>query len=338
MAYRIIPLFIPHEGCPHACVFCNQKKIAAERSVSPETVRNYLSEALKKPNCTGAELAFYGGSFTAIPVERQKMLLQAAEPFLHDGSISRIRVSTRPDCIDDATIHRLMQFGVKTIELGVQSMCDDVLKLAKRGHTVSDVLKACTCIRKYDIQLGLQVMVGLPGDTREKSKLTAQFIAELQPDFVRIYPVAVIADTQLYTLWKSGEYQALTVEDAVERSADMLEVFIASEIEVIRIGLNPTEELSGGAVVAGGYHPALGEMVRARIYRRRAEALLRGRNFGGRLVFLTVGTGCMSMMAGNKKENINYLTQRYQEQCQFSKLKLRESDRISKYVVTCQSE
>ena len=260
----IIPVFIPHWGCPHACVFCNQRRISGvKHPADAETVRAEVERARTVlPKGERAELAFYGGSFTAIPAEQQEALLSAAKAYLDEGVLSSIRLSTRPDAIDADVLTRLHRYGVETIELGAQSLCDEVLQCAHRGHTAADVENASRLIRTSGFQLILQMMTGLPGDSPERSIRTAEKIIPLKPDGVRIYPTVIVRDTELYDRWRAGEYREHTVEDAVALCARLLPLFEKAGIPVIRLGLNPTEELSGGAAVAGAYHPALGELVR----------------------------------------------------------------------------
>ena len=265
---RIIPIFIPHLGCPNQCVFCNQKCISGTYSpVTAGTVKNALQAGFARiPEHEGTEIAFYGGSFTAIPVQTQEELLNAALPFLSFHRDNSIRISTRPDRIDRETLSRLRSCGVKTVELGAQSMCDDVLRSSERGHAAADTDAAANMVKKAGFDLILQMMTGLPGDTGEKSMHTARQIAQLKPDGVRVYPTVVVRGAPLYDLWLRGAYRAHSVEEAVETCAEVVPVFDCAGIPVIRIGLNPSDELSGGEAVAGAYHPAFGELVRSRIY------------------------------------------------------------------------
>ena len=296
---RIIPIFIPHAGCEHACVFCDQRRISGEASpAGPEDVR---AAAANGPQ--SAEVALYGGSFTALPIHTQNELLAAAQPH-------SIRISTRPDCIDAATVERLRGFGVKTVELGAQSMCDDVLKASRRGHTAADVLNAARIVKDAGLSLVLQMMTGLPGDTREKSLYTAGQFIEAAPDAVRIYPAVVVRGTELHEMWKRGDYIEHTVEDAVNLCLELCEMFEHAGIPVIRLGLNPTQELSDGGAVAGAYHPAFGELVYSRMYLNRAEKLLRG-VLPGSDVTLYVAPGRVSMMTGLRRANINALKQKF---------------------------
>ena len=278
---RIIPVFVPHLGCPKACVFCDQRKISGSLTQpDAEYVKKALEEGISKnPQGSNIELAFYGGSFTAIPVEKQCELLGAALPFLHNGEISAIRLSTRPDAIDEEVLDRLESFGVKTIELGSQSMIDEVLDLSGRGHTNEDTVKAAKLIKKRGFNLILQMMTGLPGDSKERSIETARRIIALNPDGVRLYPTVIVENTELCDMWKGGEYKEHTTDDAVEYCSMIVPMFEKANIPIIRLGLNPTEELSGGAAVGGAYHPALGELVKARIMLNKARELLKNVNY-----------------------------------------------------------
>ena len=303
----ILPVFVPHQGCPHTCVFCNQRHISGESDiVTAETVKHAIRKAALPSRGAKRQLAFYGGSFTAIPEERQQALLGAAKEAMDAGMIDSVRLSTRPDAVDAAVLDRLRAFGVETIELGAQSMNDEVLRLSGRGHTAADVERAARLIRESGFELILQMMTGLPGDTPERAVETAKKLIELQPDGVRIYPTVIVKDTALYELWKAGRYREHTVEDAVEVCAMLLPLFDQAGIPVIRLGLNPTEELSGGEAVAGAYHPALGELVKSRILLNQARELLRGIE-PGRSVVIGVPAPKLSQMVGQRRENIQKL-------------------------------
>lgn len=303
----ILPVFVPHQGCPHACVFCNQRHISGEKGiVSAETVKHAIVEAALPSKGAKRQLAFYGGSFTAIPMERQLELLGAAKEALDRGEIDSIRLSTRPDAVDETVLNRLRTYGVETIELGAQSMNDEVLRLSGRGHSAADVERASCLIREYGFEMILQMMTGLPGDTAERAVETAKKLIALRPDGVRIYPTVIVRDTALYDLWREGRYREHTVEDAVSVCAVLLPMFDRAGIPVIRLGLNPTEELSGGEAVAGAYHPALGELVKSRILLNRARELLRGVEPGASVV-ISVPAAKHSQMIGQKRENIRKL-------------------------------
>ena len=309
---HILPVFVPHFGCPHDCVFCNQRHISGEQiPATAETVRQVILEAGQ--HTAGHEklqLAFYGGSFTAIPEEDQLFLLQAAKEALDKGAVTSIRLSTRPDAISDEVLHRLQTYGVETIELGAQSLCDEVLRLSGRGHSAEDVRQASRMIKEAGFQLIMQMMTGLPGDTPSRSMATAEEIIRLKPDGVRIYPTVIVRDTVLYTLWQRNEYREHTVEDAVSLCSQLVPLFEAAGIPVIRVGLNPTEELSAGAAVAGAYHPAFGELVRSRILRNEAESLLQGTAPGSRIC-LEVPKSKLSQMIGQHRENLQFLQERF---------------------------
>lgn len=309
---RIIPVFVPHLGCPNDCVFCNQRRISgAQTPATAETVVQAIEAARRLiPEGEMAELAFYGGSFTAIPEVEQEFLLRAAEPFVACGMLSGIRISTRPDAVTPAILARLKRFHVKTIELGSQSMLDSVLVRAGRGHTAADTVHAATLIRENGFQLILQMMTGLPGDTPEGARETARRIIALQPDGVRIYPTVIVRDTALHDLWKAGLYAEHTVEDAVAVCADLLPMFGAAGIPVIRLGLNPTDDLSGGDAVGGAYHPAFGELVRSRILLNKATALLEGTPAGS-AVTLGVNRREISAMVGQHRSNLTALQERF---------------------------
>ena len=307
----IIPVFVPHWGCPNDCVFCNQRRITGQREpATAQTVTDAMKQAAALPSGAKRQLAFYGGSFTAIPEEQQEALLTAAKSYLDAGELTSIRLSTRPDAIDGAVLRRLKVYGVQTIELGAQSMDDRVLALAGRGHTAADVEKASRAIKAAGFQLILQMMTGLPGDSDEGAIETARRLIALEPDGVRIYPTVIIRDTALCDLWRAGLYREHSVEDAVRVCARLLPLFEAAGIPVIRLGLNPTEELSGGDAVGGAYHPALGELVKSRLYRNKAETLLADSEPGMR-VTLGVNSRELSQMIGQHKENLRWLRETY---------------------------
>ena len=319
----IIPVFVPHLGCPNDCVFCNQRRISGHMSpADAETVKNAIENAAAlTPSGTKRQLAFYGGSFTAIPDGQQLELFEAARPYLEDGTISSIRLSTRPDAIDGAVLARLKKYGVTTVELGAQSMCDEVLELSGRGHTASDVENSSRLIKAAGFELILQMMTGLPGDTDERSIETARRIIALRPDGVRIYPTVIVRDTALYDLWKAGRYAEHTVEDAVRVCAKLTAMFDEANIPIIRMGLNPTEDLSGGDAVGGAYHPALGELVRSRMMLDKARQLLAGAPHGSS-VTLGVNRSDVSKMAGQHRSNIDTL----KSELRLSSVKIREAD------------
>ena len=303
---NIIPVFVPHLGCPHACVFCDQKRISgAAAPAAPADVTAAIEQGLGKSE-TPAQLAFYGGSFTAIPPAEQEALLGTALPYVQSGRLSGVRISTRPDCIDPETLTRLSRYGVDTVELGAQSMDERVLKASGRGHSAADTVNASRLIRERGFSLVLQMMTGLPASDRERDVETARRLIELAPDAARVYPTVVLRGTMLHRLWCAGAYAEHTVEDAVETCAAILPLFERSHIPVIRLGLNPSDDLSAGEAVAGAYHPALGELVKSRVLLHRAREVL-ARAPRGRSVTLTVGKGRASQMAGQHRCNLAVL-------------------------------
>ena len=264
----IIPIFVPHLGCPNQCTFCNQKKISGQlKKVTAKDVEETIEYYLKnfKDKNKYVEVAFFGGSFTAIDVKEQEELLSVAHKYIENKKVNSIRISTRPDCIDKDILKRLKKYGVKTIELGVQSANDYILKQCKRGHTFEDVKKASKLIRWHRFVLGHQMMVGLPESTKLDEINTAKALIKLKPKIVRIYPVLVIKDTPLEEEYKNNEYSPLTVEQAVETCKDIVDLFNKANIEVIRIGLQNTEEITdpqekSSQVVDGPYHPAFRQL------------------------------------------------------------------------------
>jgi histone acetyltransferase (RNA polymerase elongator complex component) len=308
----IIPLFVPHAGCIHNCVFCDQTKVTGKTTPIKacdvqETVRTAIS-VIKDDQ--PVEIAFFGGSFTAMPITIQNELLEAALPFMR--GFNSIRVSTRPDsfCANDAD--RLKKYGVKTVEFGVQSMCDDVLAATKRGHSSDDVVRAFTAAKKAELDVVLQMMTGLPEDTFEKSLKTAKDIISLKPDAVRIYPTVVVEGTELHEMWKRGEYKEHTLEQAIELCAEICELFWHAKIPIIRLGLNPTKEFSMGAAVAGAYHPAFGELVYSSIYLRKAVNLLTQKGVAPESdLIIGVSKGRISMMTGYCRSNILALRKKF---------------------------
>ncbi len=297
-----IPIFVPHRGCPFDCVFCNQKRITGtQQKVTPADVKNTIDEylmTLPRENKT-IEVAFFGGSFTGIPMEEQSALMDAVAPYIEKGQIDGIRLSTRPDYITRDILDNLEAHFVTTIELGVQSMVDSVLKAANRGHTKEQVIDAVKLIREYDFTLGLQMMTGLPADTDELSIKTAKEIIKLKPDIVRIYPTLAIKDTYLEKLYYKGEYTPQSLENAILLSKQLLLMFENVKINVIRMGLQPTDEINEDAsVVAGPFHSSFRELVESSIY----YDLMLDNVQGDGIIY--VNPKEMSKAIGNKRSNI----------------------------------
>ncbi len=303
-----IPIFVSHRGCPFQCVFCNQTRITGESGrVSAADVKRTIDEyqATLKDKSRFTEAAFFGGSFTGIAVEEQEELLGAAYEFVKKGDIDGIRVSTRPDYISPPVIERLLRYGVTTVELGVQSMDEEVLKLSGRGHSAASVENAVALLKKTQMRIGLQMMTGLPGDTMEKSLYTAGEFIRLRPQMVRIYPTLVIKGTMLNTLYEQGLYRPQTVAEAVQLSKRLVLMFRKEGIEVIRVGLQPTEEIREGAsVTAGPYHPAFGELVESEIF---FDMLTEHKPSG--ICRVRVNPADVSKVVGQKRRNIKRLEQ-----------------------------
>lgn len=312
-----IPVFVPHYGCMHACVFCNQRKITDfSGSVTVDSARNIIETYLKtiERETTEIEIAFFGGSFTAVDRNLQISLLALAKQYLDAGKIDGIRLSTRPDCIDDAVLSYMKDYGVTTIELGVQSMDEQVLRLSNRGHTPDAVIESSRLIQKYGFSLGLQMMLGLPADTDEKCMDTAKKIVAIHPDCVRIYPTLVLKDTPLATMYLSGEYQPLTLLHAVKLCAQLLDLFEENHIPVIRVGLLGNDSIAKeGDLVAGPFHPAFREIVESRRYLDRILAAIRSQHISGNSLQILVHPSIVSKVIGYQKQNIIALRESFRE-------------------------
>lgn len=302
-----IALFIPHEGCPHQCSFCNQRSISgAVGKPHSEDVKAAVETALRAKDCAGAQLAFFGGSFTAIRREYMLELLDVAQPYLKKGQIAGIRVSTRPDAVDTPVLALLKRYGVTAIELGAQSMDDRVLFQNGRGHTVQDVEDASRRIQEMGFELGLQMMTGLPGDTPEGSVASARRLLSLGPDTMRIYPTIVLEGTPLARLYRAGNYIPQPLEEAVQLCAALLLLCEEAGVPVIRLGLHAGGEVQEG-YLAGPWHPAFRELCEGELYYQNAcSALQRILPQGGKAV-LRVAPRFVSQMAGQRRRNLERL-------------------------------
>ena len=314
----IIPIFVPHLGCPNDCVFCNQKSISGQtKQVTKEDVKKIIEEHLKYiKKDSKVEVAFFGGSFTGIEEEKQVELLSAAYEYIRQKKVDSIRISTRPDYIDKKTLKRLKKYKVKTIELGVQSTNDYILKKAGRGHTFEDVVKASKLIRRYGFDLGHQMMVGLPESTTVDEINTAKQLIKLKPKMVRIYPVLVIKNTKLEKDYKEGTYKPLTVTQAVEVCKELVKLFVKKHIEVIRIGLQPTDTITNpeddkSEVVAGPFHPAFRQLVESGMWYDVIVEKIKQLNTKVKEVVVTVNPSDVNNVIGQRKDNINNLRDTY---------------------------
>ncbi len=335
MKHTNIPIFIPHLGCPFTCLFCNQRRISAAQEVKPGDITAIIENHLNTVDLdeTRVELAFFGGNFTAIAQKLQESYLQAVHPYLHKGMISSIRISTRPDCIDVSNLRFLMKWGVRTIELGVQSFNDEVLKASARGYMSADIFKACHLIREHGFKIGLQLMIGLPGDNYRRDMESTSQAIDLRPDMVRIYPTLVIAATELENMYLQGLYAPLSLEAAVRTTAAMFKQFQTHNIAVIRMGLQPAEELrSTGTVIAGPFHPAFGELVEQEVFKEQAtEAIRAFRKLHKSVQFLDlwVNPRDISKLVGHKRQNLYDL----QEIFQWDELNIHQAESLPRDAV-----
>lgn len=331
MRHVNIPIFIPHVGCPFTCIFCNQRRIAAQMeplppSCIPDLVDRHLATI---PPGSHIEIAFFGGSFTMMDVHLQEAYLQQVSPYLHNGLVKGLRVSTRPDGIDVHILGMLRYWGVDTVELGIQSFDDGVLVAAGRGTTAREAVEACALLKEYGFKLGIQLMVGLPGDDRHKDLKSTLNAIRLQPDMVRIYPTLVISGTELAERWQQGRYQELTLDEAIDVAVDMLLLFQYYHIPVIRLGLQPTLDLQcAETLLAGPYHPAFGELVEQRIFYRQAYELLMTTDLGAlrqRPLRLLVNPRDVSRMTGQRRCNLVNL----EKELGLVGLKVAQSDQLA---------
>ncbi|MCI8273385.1 MAG: radical SAM protein [Clostridia bacterium] len=315
----VIPIFVPHLGCPNDCVFCNQKSISGEqRMITKEDVEktiDFYLDSIKEKEAQ-KEVAFFGGSFTGIEVEKQEEFLQIAYNYIKQGKINSIRISTRPDYIDKVTLKRLKKYKVETIELGVQSANDYILKQSNRGHSFEDVKKASKLIRRYRFKLGHQMMVGLPESTRIDEINTAKELIKLKPKMVRIYPVLVVKNTKLEKQYNEGKYTPLSVVQAVEICKELVPMFNKKKIEVIRIGLQNTDEITDpneekSEVVAGPYHPAFRQLVESGLWYDSILAQIKQLNVKVKKVEVTINPQDANNVIGHKKENVEKLKELY---------------------------
>ncbi|SMB93636.1 Radical SAM superfamily protein [Desulfonispora thiosulfatigenes DSM 11270] len=316
MKTLVIPIFIPHLGCPHTCVFCNQRKIAGISEIpTKEMISKITTEFLNTLNNEKKyylEIAFYGGSFTGIKAELQEEYLSEANALLKQGIINGIRLSTRPDYINEKVIERLTRYQVTTVELGVQSLDEEVLLKSERGHKGQVVEKAVSLLKKAKIKVGIQLMPGLPGDTPQKVLDTTKRVLNLKPDMVRIYPTVVIKDTKLAEMYQEKEYTPWSLDEVIEVAAEMLILFSQKKINVIRIGLQATENLhTDKDLIAGPFHPAMGELVKARVFRKQIENIFRQIDNISQEINLYCYPGELSQVKGQKNQNITFLQEKY---------------------------
>jgi histone acetyltransferase (RNA polymerase elongator complex component) len=309
MTRMIIPFFIVYQGCPNRCIYCNVHKTAgnfSERITEDtfrKTVHKYINHPKRKGN--GAEIAFYGGNFTGMEKNYQAELLGFAHPFLEQGLVSGVRISTRPDTINKETLDILKWFGVTTVEIGAQSMVDEVLYLSRRGHGASDVSAAMEMLKKRGFRTGIHLMAGLPGDSQSGFEYTIAETIALKPDMVRIHPTVVLEDTGLAELFLNGTYQPLSIHEAIDRCKYALRRFREANILVIRVGLQTTREMEmKGSVIAGPYHPAFRSLVEESMFFDMASAMITDRNISEQEVIFSLSPKDVSFFLGHKNKNM----------------------------------
>ena len=315
----VIPVFVPHLGCPNDCIFCNQKSISGKiKPITKKDVRETIDMYLEsfKDKDAYKEIAFFGGSFTGIEINKQEKLLSVAYEYIQDKKVDAIRISTRPDYINKDILKMLKKYKVQTIELGVQTSNDYILKRCKRNHTFEDVKKASKLIRRYGFTLGHQMMVGLPDSTMLDELNTAKDLAKLKPKMIRIYPVLVIKGTELENEYENGEYTPISLEKAVETSKELYYFFLKKKINVIRIGLQNTDLISNpekedSQVVAGPYHEAFGQLVEDSIWYDNIVNRIKKFNVKVKEVEIIVNSKDVNNVIGHKKENLNKLKELY---------------------------
>lgn len=315
----IIPIFVPNLGCPMECTFCSQEKITGKQTnVTAKDVKETIEYYLEnfKDDSKYVEVAFFGGSFTGIDTEIQKELLEAANEYIKEQKVNSIRISTRPDYINKDVLKMLKKYHVKTIELGVQSSNDYILAKSKRGHTFEDVVKASKMIRRYGFRLGHQMMVGMSESTEIDEINTAKDLIKLKPKMVRVYPVLVIKGTELAKDYKDGEYTPLTVEQAVERCKEIIYMFRKKRIDVIRVGLQNTDEITdpknvGSQVIAGPYHPAFRQLVDDSMWYDSIAEKIKEINMKVKKVEIAAHPELINNVIGHKKENVKRLKEMY---------------------------
>ncbi|MGE5397817.1 MAG: elongator complex protein 3 [Chitinophagales bacterium] len=312
--HAIIPIFIPHRGCSYNCVYCNQKSITGQLSrISVLEIDNVIKSHLQNmPDSIIPEIAFYGGSFTALPMAKQQELLKIAEPYVVSGSVSGIRISTRPDAIDNDILELLASYRVKVIELGVQSLDREILRISGRPYEPGIVAEVSKLIKQKGFVLGHQIMIGLPGSDPSKEIDTANKVIEIKPHLARIYPAIVLQGTRLAEWYRDGLYQPIELEEAVNIVAILLTMLEKAGIKIIRMGLQPSTDLvEPGNILAGPFHPSFGELVQAEVFRLQAEVAITRFQEGGttRRLNLYVHSNDLSKMIGHYRNNIRSLTE-----------------------------
>lgn len=317
--HAIIPIFIPHQGCPNDCIFCNQKAITAHQpDVRMDEVRNtietWLSTLTGREGMETVEIAFFGGSFTGIPIEQQSDYLSIACEYKDKGLVNKIHLSTRPDYIDETILDNLKKYKVDVIELGVQSFDEEVLQAAGRGHNSTCVYKACDLIKSYGFELGIQLMIGLPQDSMEKCIYSAKEAVKIGPSIARLYPTIVIENTELMNMYRRGEYSALTSDEAIEITKEMYKILTEADINIIRVGLKSSDLINEDGQIEGNtFHPAFRQLVEGSIALEKMEKLLESNlpKSDDPCVIFYSNNKWFSNMIGHKGCNKKYFEQKF---------------------------
>jgi len=312
----VIPLFIPHMGCPNRCVFCDQNTIVGggQKPPSPseaaEAIQRFL--VFKTGERSSSEVAFYGGNFLGLQIDYRNALLAVAQRFVDEGRIDGIRFSTRPDTISEASVRGLAPYRITTIELGVQSLDDRVLAASRRGHTAEDSRRAVAVLKAWGGDIGLQIMPGLPGDTPASIEKTGRGIVELTPRFVRIYPTVVVKGTTLAGWYRSGRFRPLSLDAAVTQVKALYSLFKGQGISVIRMGLQGSDELvKPGSLVAGPYHPAFGHLVYSALFLDRMVDRFAAMGALPKRLNVRVNPRDVARAVGERRKNIRFLKDRF---------------------------
>ena len=330
-----IPIFVPHLGCPHQCSFCNQHSISGSVGFCLADMEKTIEASLATAGRDSiVEIAFFGGSFTGIDRALMIEILSRTQKYLKSGAVASLRCSTRPDYINEEVLDILARHGMKTVELGIQSMDNTVLSACHRGHTAEESLRAAEMLGKRGFDFVGQMMIGLPSASPESEKETARAICSLGAKGARVYPTVVFRETPLCHMAERGEYQPLSLADAVSRTADVVEIFRANSVPLLRVGLHATEALSDEKYVfAGPAHSALGELVESELYKRRILSLLEGEKKAPILRVL-VAKGQTSAAVGQHQANKRYLCERFG----FSCVIVSESEALSKGDILIKTE
>lgn len=311
MSRVTVPFFISHQGCPHTCVFCDQRAISGSGGGLPDAgeiaarIRAWHASARSRP----LEVAFFGGSFSALPRQVQRRLLEAVHPFLLSGEVDSVRISTRPDALDAGSVRWLADQGVKTIELGVQSMDDAVLEASGRGHDAQASRDAIRCIKGCGLAAGAQLIPGLPGDSPATARSSLERVIAAGADFVRLYPAVVLRGTELDRLHRQGAYRPLTLQEGVAICKELLGIALKRGIPVIRIGLQDDEGLRHGSILAGCWHPALGQLVQCELFHDLLLQLIASLSDPAQPMTVSCHPSRLSTVIGHRRSNMIRLQQ-----------------------------